>query len=133
MRQLLGLGLSPDLICARSSTPLQKSVRQKISNFCHVPPEQVYGVHDVTSIYRVPLLLDDEGMGSFLIKRLQLVPGKDAKVKKSLSKWKELADRHDRLQDEVVIGKMYMNGSDIEADLFRLNNIALKTKFKCLS
>lgn len=103
MRQLLGLGLSPDLICARSSTPLQKSVRQKISNFCHVPPEQVYGVHDVTSIYRVPLLLDEEGMGSFLIKRLQLVPGKDAKVKKSLSKWKELADRNDRLQDEVVI------------------------------
>ena len=61
IRELRGLGLSPDLICARSSTPLQPSAREKISNFCHVPPEQVYGVHDVSSIYRVPLLLDEEG------------------------------------------------------------------------
>ena len=103
MRQLLGLGLSPDIICARSTSPLQKSVRQKISNFCHVPPEQVYGVHDVASIYRVPLLLDEEGMGSFLLQRLQLSQVRDAKLKRSLHKWKELADRHDRLIDEVVI------------------------------
>jgi len=102
VRELRGLGLSPDLICARSRTPLQKSGREKITNFCHVPPEQVYGVHDVSSIYRVPLLLDEEGMGAFLIERLQLTPSQ-AKPRKSLNKWKELADRHDRLHDEVVI------------------------------
>jgi len=103
MRQLLGLGLSPDLICARSSSPLQKSVRQKISNFTYVPPEQIYGVHDVGSIYRVPLLLDEAGMGSFLLQRLKLSEVRDPKLKRSLHKWKELADRHDRLHDEVVI------------------------------
>ena len=104
IRELRGLGLSPDLICARSSTPLQPSAREKISNFCHVPPQQVYGVHDVSSIYRVPLLLDEEGMGAFLIERLQLANLREAaKPKKSLLKWKELADRHDRLHDEVII------------------------------
>ena len=103
MRQLLGLGLSPDLICARSYSPLQKSVRQKISNFTCVPPEQIYGIHDVGSIYRVPLLLDEAGMGSFLLQRLKLSEVRDPKLKRSLHKWKELADRHDRLHDEVVI------------------------------
>lgn len=103
VRELRGLGLVPDIICARSATPLQASVRNKISNFCHVPPEQVYGIHDVSSIYRVPLLLDDEGLGTFLVSRLQLRVGARAKPRKALAKWKELADRHDRLHDEVVI------------------------------
>ena len=49
VRQLRGLGVS--------ISPLEESVKQKISNFCHVSPKQVLAIHDCTSIYQVPLLL----------------------------------------------------------------------------
>lgn len=40
--------------------------------FCHVPPAQVLGVHDLSSVYHVPLLLRDQGIVTFLRKRLNL-------------------------------------------------------------
>ena len=40
--------------------------------FCHVASEQVVGVHDVTSIYHVPLLLQSQGIVDFLKRRLNL-------------------------------------------------------------
>lgn len=62
VRELRGLGLSPDLVVCRCSNPLDTSVKEKISMFCHVEPEQVICVHDVSSIYRVPLLLEEQGL-----------------------------------------------------------------------
>lgn len=104
VRELRGLGLSPDIIVCRSVTPLAESVRDKISLFCHVDPQQVYSVPDVTSIYRVPLLLQDQGADSYLIKRLKLpVNIKSDKSSYLMSRWKELANRHDRLLKEVSI------------------------------
>lgn len=41
VRELRGLGLSPDLIVCRSEHPIGQEVKDKISNFCHVPPDQV--------------------------------------------------------------------------------------------
>lgn len=41
VRELRGLGLSPDLIVCRSEKPIDDSVKEKISNFCHVSPGQV--------------------------------------------------------------------------------------------
>ena len=40
--------------------------------FCHVSTEQVFGVHDVSSVYRVPLLLKSQGILEYLTKRLKL-------------------------------------------------------------
>jgi CTP synthase len=40
--------------------------------FCHVSSEQVFGVHDLSSVYRVPLLLKSQGVLEYLIKRLKL-------------------------------------------------------------
>ncbi|KAL7981226.1 hypothetical protein Chor_005460, partial [Crotalus horridus] len=72
VRELRGLGLSPDLIVCRCSTPLDTSVKEKISMFCHVEPEQVICVHDVSSIYRVPLLLEEQGVVDYFRHRLNL-------------------------------------------------------------
>ncbi|XP_064606995.1 CTP synthase 1-like isoform X2 [Liolophura sinensis] len=102
VREMRGLGLSPDLIFCRSVNPINNSVKDKISLFCHVPPEQVICVHDVSSIYRVPVLLEDQGLGHFFIKQLQLThfsPG----PKKLMARWRELANRYERLIDEVTI------------------------------
>jgi CTP synthase len=52
--------------------PLAKATKEKISMFCHVASEQVVGVHDVTSVYHVPLLLQSQGIVAFLKRRLNL-------------------------------------------------------------
>ena len=52
--------------------PLEKVTKEKISMFCHVASEQVVGVHDVTSVYHVPLLLQSQGIVEFLKRRLNL-------------------------------------------------------------
>ena len=52
--------------------PLDPATKDKISMFCHVVSEQVFGVHDVTSVYHVPLLLQSQGIAEFLRKRLKL-------------------------------------------------------------
>ncbi|KAI0217671.1 CTP synthase 1 [Lamellibrachia satsuma] len=102
VRELRGLGLSPDLIMCRSQTILSEQVKEKISNFCHVPPEQVIGVHDVGSIFRVPLLLEDQKLVEFFAERLH-IPLPRPRPRKFLLKWRDLADRQDRLLKEVTI------------------------------
>ncbi|KAJ3334351.1 CTP synthase ura7 [Blyttiomyces sp. JEL0837] len=114
VRDLRGLGLSPDLIACRSSKPLDAGVTDKISMFCHVPVENVLAVHDCNSVYHVPLLLIEQGMLNVLKKRLNLVPREDHKSRSLFAKWKELTERNDRLQDYVeiaIVGK-YTNLHD---------------------
>ncbi|KDR76421.1 hypothetical protein GALMADRAFT_246761 [Galerina marginata CBS 339.88] len=71
---LRGLGLLPDLIACRllGPKPLNPATKDKISMFCHVATEQVVGVHDVSSVYHVPLLLQAQGIVEYLTKRLKL-------------------------------------------------------------
>ncbi|KAF3839362.1 hypothetical protein F7725_018079 [Dissostichus mawsoni] len=101
VRELRGLGLSPDLIMCRCSTPLETSVKEKISMFCHVEPSQVICVHDVSSLYKVPLLLEDQGVVSYFCHRLSLPI--EVRPRKMLTKWKEMADRTARLLEPVSI------------------------------
>ncbi|KAG5681975.1 hypothetical protein PVAND_011374 [Polypedilum vanderplanki] len=102
VRELRGLGLSPDLIVVRSERAIGQEVKDKISNFCHVGPEQVICVHDLTSIYHVPLLMDQSGVMKFLTERLQLnIPL--GRPEKPLSRWRDLARRVDNLTREVTI------------------------------
>ncbi|XP_041354070.1 CTP synthase 1-like isoform X2 [Gigantopelta aegis] len=102
IRELRGLGLSPDIIVCRSQNPLEKSSRDKVSLFCHVQPAQVICVHDVSSIYHVPLLLENQKVQAYLIDRLQLQVS-TSRPSRLMSRWKELADRYDRLLKEVTI------------------------------
>jgi CTP synthase len=109
IRDLRGLGLVPDMIAARCVEPLDRSVINKLSMFCHVGPEQVMGVHDVSSTYHVPLLLEQQGMVRFFEKRLKLdVHGGISDEMKSRgldlrTRWRNLTSGHDRLMDNVEI------------------------------
>uniref|UniRef100_A0A7N6A7A7 CTP synthase n=1 Tax=Anabas testudineus TaxID=64144 RepID=A0A7N6A7A7_ANATE len=94
------VSLIPQIMC-RCTTPLETAVKEKISMFCHVEPTQVICVHDVPSVYRVPLLLEDQGVVSYLCQRLNLPV--EMKPRKLLTKWKEMADRSDRLLESVSI------------------------------
>ncbi|GAA6053372.1 hypothetical protein JCM3770_004136, partial [Rhodotorula araucariae] len=108
IRDLRGLGLAPDLIACRCPTVLPLSVTSKISMFCHVANEQVLAVHDVSSLYHVPLLLKDQGLVNFLQNRLKLNDirlgeARKARGSKLLTMWKELTISYDRLFDTVSI------------------------------
>ncbi|KAF8434506.1 CTP synthase N-terminus-domain-containing protein [Boletus edulis BED1] len=107
---LRGLGLLPDLIACRllGPKPVEKATKEKISMFCHVASEQVVGVHDVTSVYHVPLLLQSQGIVEYLRKRLNLPALKIAEemVSKGLSleaRWKSMIKHQERLFDQVKI------------------------------
>lgn len=99
VRDLRGLGLTPDLIACRVlvNEPINPATKTKISMFCHVAEEQVLGIHDVSSVYHVPLLLQQQGIISLLQKRLELGI---IEIPKSLlerglqlmSRWKAMTD-----------------------------------------
>ncbi|KAG8710367.1 CTP synthase ura7 [Ceratobasidium sp. 395] len=110
VRDLRGLGLLPDLIATRlaSPQPLDPATKAKISMFCHVAPEQVVGVHDLASVYHVPLLLQSQGIVQFLQKRLELnaVTTSPALVEKGADlakRWKALTQSQERLFESVTI------------------------------
>lgn len=97
IRDLRGLGLTPDLIAARCVSPLERSVAAKISMFCHVGLDQVLACHDVESVYHVPLFLKEQGLVKYLARRLNLgtisVEEGGVRQKKGtelLNRWKQL-------------------------------------------
>uniref|UniRef100_A0A6B2E6L6 CTP synthase n=1 Tax=Phlebotomus kandelakii TaxID=1109342 RepID=A0A6B2E6L6_9DIPT len=95
VRELRGLGLSPDLIVCRSEKQIGEEVKEKISNFCHVATKQVICIHDLSSIYHVPLLMEEHNVVEFLIERLQLnVPNPRNSL---MTRWRDLANRVDTL------------------------------------
>ncbi|KAF8531405.1 CTP synthase [Gautieria morchelliformis] len=110
IRDLRGLGLSADIVACRlvAPRPLDAQTKQKISMFCHVDVEQVMGVHDVSSVYHVPLLLESQGLVGFLTRRLQLakidIPQQWLERGHNLhQKWRELTRGQERLFDTVTI------------------------------
>ncbi|XP_008560929.3 CTP synthase [Microplitis demolitor] len=134
VRELRGLGLSPDLIVCRSEQPIGPSVKDKISNFCHVAPEQVITIHDLSSIYRVPLLMESQGVIEFLIERLQLnLPIGPERPRSFMRKWRDLADNFDHLRKSVniaLVGK-YTKLEDAYASVTKaLQHASLEVGYK---
>ncbi|KAG4303254.1 hypothetical protein PCK1_000592 [Pneumocystis canis] len=113
IRDIRGLGLYPDFIACRSTKPLEKCTIEKIGMFCHVGPDQVLVVHDVSSTYHVPLLLEKQGIIKSLSKRLKLdeifISEKLRHAGKQLiSQWRILTESYDRLFDIIsvaIVGK----------------------------
>ncbi|KIL57693.1 hypothetical protein M378DRAFT_87535 [Amanita muscaria Koide BX008] len=110
VHSLRGLGLLPDLIACRLLVPqpLNPATKDKISMFCHVAQEQVFGIHDVTSVYHVPLLLQSQGIVGYLTKRLELdkisIPQEMKEQGSSLWKrWREMTTGQERFFDSVTI------------------------------
>jgi CTP synthase len=108
VRDLRGAGLTPDLIACRSSKPLDESICSKISMFCHVAPEQVLAVHDVSSVYHVPILMYEHGVVNFFRRRLNLdsikVSDESRLAGEELwKKWSTLAGSYEHLHETVTI------------------------------
>lgn len=74
VRELRSIGISPDVIIARSDHPVDDSLREKIALFCDVELRAVVPMNTTPILYEVPLLLDKAGVGEFLLERLGLTP-----------------------------------------------------------
>jgi CTP synthase len=72
VRDLRGFGISPDILAARSEEPAPESVKAKLSMFCGIPTDAIALLPNASSIYQVPLTLEDGGIGNVLCERLGL-------------------------------------------------------------
>ena len=62
VKELLSLGIQPDILVCRTDSPLPDDVRHKIALFCNVEPECVIPNVTASTLYEVPLLLEDAGL-----------------------------------------------------------------------
>ena len=74
VRELRGIGIQPDAIVCRSDHEVDDAIKRKISIHCDVPGEAVLTLPTVSSIYEVPLILQNEGLGDFIVDTLRLRP-----------------------------------------------------------
>jgi len=99
VKELRSVGLNPDIILCRSAQKLSTSTREKLALFCQVAPANVVTVHDVSNIYHVPLLLQEQGVADIVMARLQLAP----RHPPQLQPWIDLAHKIDTYTEEVRI------------------------------
>jgi CTP synthase len=92
--ELRGIGIQPDVIVCRSDYPVEKSIRDKIALFCDVEPEAVVPLETVQSLYEVPLMLEEFGLGNWLTSRLSY----GWRVA-DLTEWRDLVARQNALAD----------------------------------
>jgi len=99
VNELRRIGIQPDVIVCRSDKEISEAIKEKISLFCDVDKEAVIALVTSETIYEVPLLLEDAGLGEFIISRLGL------KVRKSnLEDWRDMVARLKTPKELVVIG-----------------------------
>ena len=72
VKELLSLGIQPDMIVLRTEKPLEPGLAAKIGLFCNIPEEFVIPNLDLDTLYEVPLALEYEGLGKMVCKRLGL-------------------------------------------------------------
>jgi CTP synthase len=89
VRELRSLGISPDIIVARSDHPVNVDLRQKIALFCDVPERAVIPLVTTQVLYEVPLLLEQMQVAEIILSRL----GLEARTKPNWREWEELVQR----------------------------------------
>jgi CTP synthase len=85
VRELRGIGIQPDVIICRSDYPMNQELKEKIALFCDVEQKAVIPMPTADTIYEVPLILEDEGLGDLIIQRLRL-----SGTEKNIEQWREL-------------------------------------------
>jgi len=84
--ELRSIGISPDVIVARSDYPVGEDIREKIALFCDVEKRAVIPLTTVNLLYEVPLLLEQEKLADYILDRM----GMEAKQKPDWTEWERL-------------------------------------------
>ncbi|HXW90064.1 MAG TPA: CTP synthase [Terriglobales bacterium] len=99
VKELLSLGIQPDILLCRTDRFLSQEIKSKIALFCNVREEAVITAKDVNSIYEVPLVFSREGVDTLVLRSLRL----EAK-ERALEQWEEIVHRVYNPKAEVTIG-----------------------------
>jgi CTP synthase len=99
VRELRSIGIQPDAVVCRSDRPLSAELKRKIALLSDVDIDGVVSAHDADSIYRVPLLLRQEGLDDFIVSRI----GLDPTVEPDMREWTDMVRRAMHPEDVVRI------------------------------
>ena len=98
VKELLSLGIQPDVIVLRTEVDIEDHVKEKISSFCNVPKEAVVQCIDAEILYEVPMHLKAQGLDDYVCKHFGIeVPEAD------MSEWEELINVVRYLEGDVNI------------------------------
>jgi CTP synthase len=103
VKELLSIGIQPDLLLCRSDRWLPQDLKKKIALFCNMPESHVISMRDMDTIYAVPVMLAEEGLDDEIVRLLRL----EAR-ERDVSRWIELLERIRNPEGEVriaVVGK----------------------------
>jgi CTP synthase len=103
VKELLSIGIQPDLLLCRSDRYLPQDLKNKIALFCNMAESRVISMRDMDTIYGVPVALADEGLDDEILRLLHLQA-----YERDMKAWLELLDRVRNPQGEVhiaVVGK----------------------------
>ncbi|MBE9169223.1 CTP synthase [Pleurocapsales cyanobacterium LEGE 06147] len=109
VKELRSIGIQPDVLVCRCDRPLKPGIKEKISEFCDVPVEAVVTSRDASSIYEVPLMLEQEGLAQQTLELLQL-----EQRQPNLDGWRTLVERMSSPKTKInvaIVGK-YVQLSD---------------------
>jgi CTP synthase len=99
VKELLSIGIQPDILLCRTDRFLSKEIKSKIALFCNVEEEAVITAKDVATIYEVPVVFSREGVDTLVLRYLHL----NAK-ERDLKDWEEIVHRVYNPKAEVTIG-----------------------------
>lgn len=99
VKDLLSLGIQPDVVVLRTEVTIEDNVKSKISRFCNVPKEAVVEAHDVDVLYEVPIRLQEQGLDDLILDHFRIeAPTAD------MDSWNDLINTVKTLSGEVKIG-----------------------------
>ncbi|MGN1393306.1 MAG: CTP synthase [Succinivibrionaceae bacterium] len=119
VKELLSIGIQPDILVCRSDINIPMNERTKIALFCNVSEKAVISLRDVDSIYKIPSLLKNQGLDDLICEKFN-IEAKEA----DLSEWEQVIYQQANSEGEVVIG---MVGKYVQLpDAYKSVNEALK-------
>jgi CTP synthase len=100
VKELLSLGVQPDVLVCRTEHPMGRGMKEKIALFCNVEPTAVIESRDAETIYDVPLLMLEEGLDEVVLRKLGITNYPEA----DLAQWNDFLRRYKHPKGEVHIG-----------------------------
>jgi len=144
VKELRSLGISPDVLICRSDKELPKDEKKKIALFCSVPNDNVISMHDVDTVYSIPLLLNKQKVDKTILEKLKiksknpqlsdwrrvvkakLLPEKEVSVA-FVGKYTELKDSYKSINEALehagIKNKTKVNINFVEAENLTTKNI----------
>ena len=98
VKELRSIGIQPDVIICRSDYPVLDELKAKIALFCDVEQRAVISLPTVSNIYEVPLILEEAGLGQFIVDRLGLPA-----AEQDLTEWRALVEKMKQPKEAVTI------------------------------